>query len=239
MEQPVHRALADALDRKTVRQRHCDTAANSPDRRASSVQARAPPPTPDPPPACARRRGDANVLKESHSKTPNQAPPARTVPIPVASTTRPMARASVAAHRRRARSFRTGRNTTNLDRSVSTIASMTSLIVDPRQKQSILARDLQAMVVCRATSLDLDSVRSFSGPPDAFDLHHSSFRHEIPVEGLGTSDTSTSLPHAVQEVSTSSKFGPSPPWRSATQGPAWPIGWRAATSSEARPQDGQ
>ncbi len=81
---------------------------------------------------CARRRGDANVLKESHSKTPNQAPPARTVPIPVASTTRPMARA--AAHRRRARSSRTGRNTTNLDRSVSTIASMTSSMADPHQK---------------------------------------------------------------------------------------------------------
>ncbi len=47
---------------------------------------------------------------------------------------RPMARASVAAHRRRARSFRTGRNTTNLDRSVSTIASMTSSMADPHQK---------------------------------------------------------------------------------------------------------
>ncbi len=134
MEQPVHRALADALDRKTVRQRHCDTAANSPDRRASSVQARAPPPTPNPlrPPPGRRKRPEGTSLEDSESSSSgvNGAYPRRLDPSPP----RPMARTSVAAHRRRARSSRTGRNTTNLDRSVSTIASMTSSMTDPHQK---------------------------------------------------------------------------------------------------------
>ncbi len=132
MEQPVHRALADAVAARrsasgtVTPQRTLRIAARHRFKLARRHQTRI---------RCARRRGDANVLKESHSKTPNQAPPARTVPIPVASATRLRARwASVAAHRRRARSFRTGRNTTNLDRSVSTIASMTSLIADPHQK---------------------------------------------------------------------------------------------------------
>ncbi len=71
VEQPVHRALADALDRKTVRQRHCDTAANSPDRRASSVQARAPPPNPDPlrPPPGRRKHPEGISLEDSESSS--------------------------------------------------------------------------------------------------------------------------------------------------------------------------
>ncbi len=139
VEQPVHRALADAvaLDRKTVSASRAaqlyvqrselsglPRVIGSSSRSSAATNSGSRSVTRFRPPPGRRKRPEGTSPEDSETASESSSfSPARTVPrdIPVASTTRamprrPMARASVAAHRRRARSSGAGRNTTNFRR---------------------------------------------------------------------------------------------------------------------------